>query len=179
MRYDYGYKLHLAVLSPAYVETTMSDSTFNKIMSNIYIETCGKVKQGLHTQRESCQKLGVRRPFSCCPVGPHHSRQRGIHHVLRIVHRSRRNGDHARRPGDTSFSWVSHRCRHRTMDRASEFTIVKFCLIFPRVFNGETKCELRNAGYAYLARCVSSDEPLALVMCGCIGRRQVSFDLNN
>ena len=63
MRYDYGYKLHLAALSPAYVEVTMSDSTFNKILSNIYTETCGKVKQGLPTQRESCQKLGYDGPF--------------------------------------------------------------------------------------------------------------------
>ena len=66
------------------------------------------------------RESGVPRPFPWCSAGPHHRRKRGVHHVLRVVYRRRRDGDHARRAGDTSFSWLSHRCRHRTMDREGE-----------------------------------------------------------
>ena len=39
MRYDEGYKLHVGALSPSYVETAMSSTTFDSTLSGIYIET--------------------------------------------------------------------------------------------------------------------------------------------
>lgn len=63
MRYDEGYKLHMGVLCPKYVDTAMSDAPFNSILFNIYTETCNAVKKCLRLQRESCVKLGYHGPF--------------------------------------------------------------------------------------------------------------------
>jgi len=70
MRYDEGYKLHMGydVLCPKYVETAMSDATFNSNLSNIYTEICDAVKKGLRLQRESCVKLGYLGPFLSAQV---------------------------------------------------------------------------------------------------------------
>ena len=96
MRYDEGYKLHVGALSSEYVETGMSDTTFNSILSDVYTEVCDAVKENLKQHRQSCMDLG------------YHRRKRGVHHVLRVLHRRRRRNDHARGPGDTSFSWHPH-----------------------------------------------------------------------
>ena len=62
MRYDEGYKLHVGALSPSYVETTMSNTTFDSILSSgIYTETCDEVRRGLRLHRESCMKLDLTR----------------------------------------------------------------------------------------------------------------------
>lgn len=63
MRNDHGYKLHVGALSPQYVETVMSDETFNTILANVYTETCDAVKKGLRLHRESCMQLGYHGPF--------------------------------------------------------------------------------------------------------------------
>ena len=63
MRYDEGYKLHVGALPPSYVETAMSNTTFDSILSGIYIETCDEVKRGLRLHRESCMRLGYFGPF--------------------------------------------------------------------------------------------------------------------
>ena len=57
MCHDGGYKLYVGALCPEYVETTMSDATFNSILSTVYTETCDEVKKGLRLQRESCVKV--------------------------------------------------------------------------------------------------------------------------
>ena len=59
MRYDEVYKLHVGALSPSYVETAMSNTTFDSILSGIYTETCDEVKRGLRLHRESCMKLDL------------------------------------------------------------------------------------------------------------------------
>ena len=54
MRYDEGYKLHVGALSSEYVlETGMSDTTFNSIMSDVYTEVCDAVKENLKQHRQS------------------------------------------------------------------------------------------------------------------------------
>lgn len=58
MRFDEGYKLHVGALCPDYVDTAMSNATFNSILANIYTETCDEVKKRLRLHRESCSKLG-------------------------------------------------------------------------------------------------------------------------
>ena len=64
MRYDEGCKLHVGALSPrTYVETAISNTTFDSILSGIYTETCDEVKRGLRLHRESCKKLGYFGPF--------------------------------------------------------------------------------------------------------------------
>ena len=63
MRDDEGYKLHVGVLCPEYVETTMSTETSNSILSTVYTETCDGVKKGLRLQRESCVKVRYLGPF--------------------------------------------------------------------------------------------------------------------
>ena len=63
MRYDEGYELYVGTWSPSYVETAMSNTTFDSILSGIYTETCDEVKRGLRLHRESCMKLGYFGPF--------------------------------------------------------------------------------------------------------------------
>ena len=63
MRYDEGYKLHVGALSPSYVKTAMSNTTFESILPGIYTETCDEVKRGLRLHRESCMKLEYFGPF--------------------------------------------------------------------------------------------------------------------
>ena len=63
MRYDEGYELYVGTWSPSYVETAMSNTTFDSILSGIYTKTCDEVKRGLCLHRESCMKLGYFGPF--------------------------------------------------------------------------------------------------------------------
>ena len=63
MRYDEGYKLHVGALSSEYVETGMSDTTFNSILSDVYTEVCDAVKENLKQHRQSCMDLGYHGPF--------------------------------------------------------------------------------------------------------------------
>ena len=63
MHYDKGYKLHVGALSPSYVETAISNTTFDSTLSGIYTEKCDEVKRGLRLHRESCMKLGYFGPF--------------------------------------------------------------------------------------------------------------------
>ena len=63
MRYDEGYKLHVGALSSEYVETGMSDTTFNSILSDVYTEVCDAVKENLKQHRQSCMDLGYHSPF--------------------------------------------------------------------------------------------------------------------
>ena len=53
MRYDEGYKLHVGALSSEYLETGMSDTTFNSILSDVYTEVCDAVKENLKQHRQS------------------------------------------------------------------------------------------------------------------------------
>ena len=59
MRYDESYKLHVDALSSLYVETAVSNTTFDSILSGIYTEGCDEVKRGLRLHRESCMKLDL------------------------------------------------------------------------------------------------------------------------
>ena len=61
--YKEGYKLHVGVLSPFYVETAISNTPFDSILSDIYTEACDEVKRGLRLHRESCMKLEYFGPF--------------------------------------------------------------------------------------------------------------------
>ena len=61
MRYDEGDKLHVGALSSEYVETGMSDITFNSILSDVYTEVCDAVKENL--KQRSCMDLGYHGPF--------------------------------------------------------------------------------------------------------------------
>ena len=63
MRYDEGYKLHVGALSSEYVETGMSDTTFNSILSDVYTEVSDAVKENLKQHRQSCMDLGYHGPF--------------------------------------------------------------------------------------------------------------------
>ena len=63
MRYDEGYKLHVGALSSEYVETGMSDTTFNSILSDVYTEVCDAVKENIKQHRQSCMDLGYHGPF--------------------------------------------------------------------------------------------------------------------
>ena len=63
MRYDEGYKLHVGALSSEYVETGMSDTTFNSILPDVYTEVCDAVKENLKQHRQSCMDLGYYGPF--------------------------------------------------------------------------------------------------------------------
>ena len=76
MRYDEGYKLHVGALSPSYVETAMSNATFDSILSGIYTETCDEVKRGLRLHRESCMKLDLTRQGGASDVP---SAQQALH----------------------------------------------------------------------------------------------------
>lgn len=63
IRKDDGYKLHAGILCPGYVETTLSENTFNKILADLHCEVTAEVKRKLRLHRESCLKLGYVRPF--------------------------------------------------------------------------------------------------------------------
>ena len=76
MRYGEGYKLHVGALCPSYVETAMSNTTFDSILSGIYTQTCDEVKRGLRLHRESCMKLDLTRQGGATDVP---SAQQALH----------------------------------------------------------------------------------------------------
>ena len=88
MRYDEGYKLHVGALSPSYVETAMSNTTFDSILPDIYTETCDEVKRGPRLHRESSMKLDLTRQGGATDVP---SAQQALHQGSPRRHRSQQS----------------------------------------------------------------------------------------
>lgn len=58
MRYDDGFKLFVGALSPQYVDTTMSPSTFDKTLDTLYERVKKNVMDDLRSLREECLGMG-------------------------------------------------------------------------------------------------------------------------
>ena len=58
MRYDDGFKLFVGILSPEYVDSTMSTTTFDKTLDTLYDRVKRNVLDGLRSLREEYLRVG-------------------------------------------------------------------------------------------------------------------------
>ena len=58
MRQDDGFKLFVGILSPEYVDSTMSASTFDKNLDTLYERVKRTVLADLRSLREVCKEMG-------------------------------------------------------------------------------------------------------------------------
>ena len=58
MRYDHGFKLFAGALPPEYVDTTMSQSTFDKTLTTLHDRVKKNVMDDLRSFREECLAVG-------------------------------------------------------------------------------------------------------------------------
>lgn len=63
MRHDDGFKLFLGALSPDYVESTMSNDTFDKNLDTLYSRVKTSIVDDLRTLREECLGMGYSGAF--------------------------------------------------------------------------------------------------------------------
>ena len=63
MRYDDRFKLFVGALSPEYVDTTMSQSTFDKILTTLHDRVKKNVMDKLRSFREGCLAVGYSGTF--------------------------------------------------------------------------------------------------------------------
>lgn len=63
MRHDEGFKLFVGALAPQYVETTMSDETFNKVLDSLFKSVKQNVMDDLRSLREECLGMGYGEAF--------------------------------------------------------------------------------------------------------------------
>ena len=63
MRYDDGFRLFVSILSPEYVDRTMSTTTFDKTLDTLHHRIKKTVLDGLRSLREECPRLGYSEAF--------------------------------------------------------------------------------------------------------------------
>ena len=63
MWFDDGFKLSTGILQPDYVETIMSNGSFDSKLETLYLEVSGNVKEVIRLHRESSVELGYTGPF--------------------------------------------------------------------------------------------------------------------
>lgn len=63
IRHDVGFQLLAETFCPSYVETTMSNKTFDTKLDSIYMEVVGYMMDDIRLYRQSCLDLGYDRAF--------------------------------------------------------------------------------------------------------------------